>query len=129
MSQLEVKVASNSLVRLATSSNELLVRSLGIAHSSLFIASGCLRLSLREVGEARWDALMQFLAFTLQNGGIMSPCCQFNSRLLGVNYPPARQRAGTHPPVKYALHSWFVPSDVAMSTHETSQMAVGGAGK
>ena len=72
---------------------------------------------------------MQFLAFTLQNDGIMSQCRQFNSRLPGVNYPPARQRAGTHPSVKYALHSWFVPSDVAMSTHESSQTAVGGAGK
>jgi hypothetical protein len=34
-----------------------------------------------------------------------------------------RHRDGTHAPVEYALHSWFIPSDVAMSTHEMSQMA------
>ena len=40
---------------------------------------------------------LQFLAFTLQSSGITSPCRQLNSRRLpGVNYPPVRQRDGTH---------------------------------
>ena len=53
---------------------------------------------------------------------------QFNARcLLDVNYPPARHRDGTHIPVEYALHSWFFLSD--MATHETTQSAVGCAGK
>jgi hypothetical protein len=54
-------------------------------------------------------------------------CRQFNSRrLLGVNYPPARHSGA---PVEYTLYLWLIPSDVAMSTHETSQTAVGGVGK
>ena len=53
-------------------------------------------------------------------------CRQFTRR---VNYPPALHRDGTHTPFEYVLHSWFIPSDVAMSTHETSQMAVEGAEK
>jgi hypothetical protein len=34
-----------------------------------------------------------------------------------------------HTPVEYAIHWWFIPSDLDMSTHETNQTAVGGAGK
>ena len=49
--------------------------------------------------------------------------------ILGVNYPPARHRDGTHKPVEYALHSWFIPSDVSMPTHDTSQTTFRGAGK
>ena len=58
------------------------------------------------------------------------PCRQFNSCcFLGGNYPPARHHEGTHTPIKYALHSRFVPSDVAMSTHGTSKTTVGGVGE
>ena len=42
---------------------------------------------------------------------------------------PWRQLPGMHTPVEYALHSYFIPSDVAMSAHGTSQTAVGGAGR
>ena len=100
--------------RPAGSSNEPLSRSPGIALSSSFIAFRCPRLSLQDVGEleTRWDVLTtrKFPAAILQNSGITIVCHQFDARcLLGVNYPPGRQRDGTHTPVEYALHSWFIP--------------------
>ena len=71
---------------------------------------------------------MKFPAVTLQNSGVMIDCgASSNSRcLLGVNYPPARHCDGTHTPVEYALHLWFIPSHVA--THETSQRRLGALG-
>ena len=63
----------------------------------------------------RLDVLLMFSAAILQSSRIMIVYRQFNARrLLGINYPPARHRDGTHT-VEYPLHSWFIPIDVAMS--------------
>lgn len=82
------------------------------------ITAGC--------GRSGRDAPARFSAFTLRYSGIMivvfgktfpDLCRQFNSRrLLGFSYPPVRHRDRIHTPVEYA-------------THETSQTAVGGAGR
>ena len=93
-----------------------------------FIAFRCPRLSLQDVGETRRDVLLMFSAAILQNGRIMIVYRQLNARcLLSINYPLARHRDETHTPVEYALHPWYIPSDVA--THETTQRTDGALGK
>jgi hypothetical protein len=101
-----------------------------------FIAFGCSRLPHPAVGDVRWDVLTRFLAYPLHNSVIVVfrntsrfLCREFSSRhLLGASYPLACHRDGTHTPVEYALHPWFIPSDVDM-THEASQTVVRGTGK
>ena len=93
---------------------------LGIALSFSFTAfkSGAEELGRNEVGCLARESLLSLV------GGNTSRflCRQFDScRLLDLNYPLARHRDRTYIAIEYALHSCFIPSDVAMSPYETSQ--------
>ena len=60
---------SDSLIAGLPAYNELSFRPVGIAHSSPFIAFGCPRLSLQDVGEATWAVLMKLFCITVGSLG------------------------------------------------------------
>ena len=117
------RISNSLLARLAASSNELPFRSLEtpLLSSSTAFRSPCQ--SLRDAGCGRNEV------------GCLdgAPSCYFaepwdHDHLVFVaSCTSTTLQLGTHTLVEYALHSWFISSDVA--THETTQTAVGGAGK
>jgi hypothetical protein len=82
---------------------------------------GCQCLEELSALTLRHNSWMIFVVF--RNTSRLFLCRRFNShRLLSVNYlSSSPHRDGTHIHVKCALFSWFIPSGVAMSTHEASR--------